>query len=80
MISRFVKKSRRASLKDITTEFNRSALVNLSRRTIQRKLHVLGYTERSVRKPIGIREVNKRKELQSRGVNFTGLPLIIGKT
>jgi transposase len=62
-ISRIVKTSRRATLKDITADFNARTPVPVSRRTVQRKLHVMKYTRRSVRKKIGIREVNKKKRM-----------------
>jgi transposase len=55
--------SRRATLKDITAEFNDCTPVAVSRRTVQRKLHFIGYTRRSVRKKIGIRTVNKKKRI-----------------
>ena len=60
---RVVKTSRRATLKDITAEFNDCTPVAVSRRTVQRKLHFIGYTRRSVRKKIGIRTVNKKKRI-----------------
>lgn len=62
-LARVVKTSRRSSLKDITSEFNNRVPIPVSRRTIQRKLHGFGYTRRSVRKKIGIREVNKKKRM-----------------
>ena len=63
VLNRIVKTSRRATLKDITNEFNRRTPVKVSRRTVQRTLHSLGYTRRSVRKSIGIRNVNKKKRI-----------------
>ena len=60
---RVVKMSRRATLKDITAEFNERVPVAVSRRTVQQKLHFFGYTRRSVRKKIGIRTVNKKKRI-----------------
>ena len=60
---RVVKTSRRATLKDITAEFNERVPVAVSPRTVQRKLHFFGYTRRSVRKKIGIRTVNKKKRI-----------------
>lgn len=62
-LSRVVKSNRRLSLKDITSEFNGRVPAPVSRRTVQRNLHNLGYTRRSVRKKIGIREVNKKKRV-----------------
>ena len=62
-LSRVVKMSCRATLKDITAEFNECVPVAVSRRTVQRKLHFFGYTRRSVRKKIGIRTVNKKKRI-----------------
>ena len=55
MLSSVVKTSRRATLKDITVEFNERTPVAVSRRT--------GYTKRSVRKKIGIRITNKKKRI-----------------
>ena len=63
VLNRIVKTSRRATLKDITSEFNRRTPVKVSLRTVQRTLHSLGYTRRSVRKSIGIRNVNKKKRI-----------------
>ena len=62
VLNRIAKTLRRATLKDITSEFNRTP-VKVSRRTVQRTLHSLGYTRRSVRKSIGIRNVNKKKRI-----------------
>ncbi|CAG2250206.1 unnamed protein product [Mytilus edulis] len=62
-LSRIVKTSRRSTLKDITKEFNTRTPAKVSRRTVQRKLHELGYTRRSVRKKIGIRVVNQKKRV-----------------
>ena len=49
-LSRVVKMSRRATLKDITAEFNERVPVAVSPRTVERKLHFFGYTRHSVRK------------------------------
>jgi transposase len=62
-LSRVVKTSRRAILKDITAEFNECTPVAVSRRTVQRKLHLFGYTRRSVRMKIGIKTVNKKTRI-----------------
>ena len=62
-LSMVVKTSRRATLNDITANFNECAPVAVYRRTVQRKLHFFGYTRRSVRKKIGIRTVNKKKRI-----------------
>jgi hypothetical protein len=40
--SRVVKASRRATLKDITAQFNERTPVAVSRRTFQRKMHFFG--------------------------------------
>jgi len=63
----FVKNERRKSLDEITAKFNESTPVKLfkvSRRTVQRELHSLGYKRRVVCKKMGIREVNRKKRLQ----------------
>ena len=65
-LSRVMKMSRRATLKDITAEFNERTPVAISRRTVRRKLHLFGYTRRSVRKKIGIRTVNKKKRCRGK--------------
>ena len=62
-LSRVVKTSRRVILKDITAEFNECTPVAVSRRTVQRKLHLFGYTRRSVRMKIGIKTVNKKTRI-----------------
>lgn len=62
-LSRLVKNARRTTLKDITADFNNSTPIKVSRRTVQRTLHFLGYTRRSSRKSIGIRNVNKKKRI-----------------
>ena len=46
---------------DCTAEFNERTPVVVYRRTVQIKLHFLGYIRRSVRRKIGIRTVNKKK-------------------
>ena len=56
-LSRVVKTSRRATLKDITSEFNEHTPVAVS------QIALFGYTRRSVRKTIGIRTVNKKKRI-----------------
>ena len=61
VLSRIVKRNRRSCLKDLTKEYNQSTSCKVSTRTVQRKLHFLGYTRRSVRKTISIRAVNKTK-------------------
>jgi len=62
-LSRIVKVNRRSTLKEITSELNTVTPVKMSTRTVQRRLHFLGYKRRSVRKVIGTREVNKKKRL-----------------
>ena len=63
ILGRIVKTHRRATLKDITSEYNQETPVKVSTRTIRRKLRFLGYTNRSVRKAVTIRTVNKKKRL-----------------
>ena len=60
VLNRIAKTLRRATLKDITSEFNRTP-VKVSRRTVQRTLHSLGYTRRSVRKSIGREDKRSRR-------------------
>ena len=61
LLSRIVKSNRRKSLDDITSIFNESCPRAVSRRTIQRKLHELGYSRRRVAKTLGVREYNKKR-------------------
>ena len=60
LLSRIVKSSRRKSLDDITSIFNERCPRAVSR-TIQRKLHQLGYSRRRVAKTLGVREYNKKR-------------------
>lgn len=61
---RLIKRDRRQSLCDLTTEFNNSNPVNVSKRTVQRRLHFEGYTRRSVCKTLTISPVNRKKRLE----------------
>ena len=63
VLSKIVKCNKRSSLKDLTKEYNQSTPCKVSTRTVQRKLHFLGYTRRSVRKTISIKAVNKTRRL-----------------
>ena len=54
-----VKNNRRKSLTEITSTFNRSAPRNLSKRTIQRRLHEHGYYRRVVKKHTTISAKNR---------------------
>ena len=70
-LSRVVKSSRRATLKDITGEFNARIPVPVSRRTVQQKLHFMKYTRRSVRKKNRYSgEFTKGTKNQSKWVTF----------
>ena len=60
LLSRIVKSNRRKSLDDITLIFNERCPRAVSRRTIQRQLHELGYSRRRVDKTLGVREYNKK--------------------
>ena len=59
LLSRIVKSYRRKSL--VTSVFNERCPRAVSRRTIQRKSHELGYSRRRVAKTLGVREYNKKR-------------------
>ena len=63
ILSRIVKSNQRKSLDDIILIFNETCPRAVSRRTIQRKLHELGYSRRRVAETLGVREYNKKKAL-----------------
>lgn len=56
-----VKQNRRLSLSDITSSLNERVPVALSKRTIQRHLHKMGYKKRTVRKKLTIGTLNRNK-------------------
>lgn len=59
-LSRIVVADRRKTLRDITAEFNTATGANCSCRTVQRKLHSLGFKRRTVRKRVIVKEVNRK--------------------
>ena len=61
LLSRIVTSKRRKSLDDITYIFNEMCPRAVFRRTIQRKLHELGYSRRRVAKTLWVREYNKKR-------------------
>ena len=63
-LSVIVKKGRRKSLCEITSELNEVSPVKVSRRTVQRELHAADYFKRTVAKKLGVKEVNRKKRLQ----------------
>jgi transposase len=65
-LGRLVRTDRRQTLSDITAEFNqgREASKVCAKRTVQRHLHKLGFSKRTVRKTIIIKEQNRRLRMQ----------------
>ena len=68
VLLRTVKRDRSRPLRQLTNLFNEQrnpadGLEEVSKRTVQRKLHSLGYHRRVVKKKIRIREVNRVKRL-----------------
>ena len=72
-LSRVVKMSRRATLKDITSEFNEHTPVAVSGRTVQRKLHFLDTPDVQYVRKSALELYIRRNGLCGVGVNFTGL-------
>lgn len=62
-LQRLVKVNRRLHLGEISSQFNQVTPVKVSRRTVKRNLHKLGYKRCTVRKCMGIRETNRKKRL-----------------
>ena len=60
-LNRTVKQNRRQSLSDITSSVNERIPVNVSKRTIQRHLHRLGYKKRVVRKRLTVSKINRKR-------------------
>ena len=60
LLSGIVKRNPRKSLDDISSIFNERCPRAVSRRTIKRKLHELGYSRRRVAKTLGVREYSKK--------------------
>lgn len=68
---RIVKKNRRQTLDDITTQFNRTEPVNISKRTVRRRLAFEGYKKGKIPKTISISKVNRtRRVLWCRNKRF----------
>ena len=63
-LSVIIKKGRRKSLCEITSELNEVSPVKVSKRTVQRELHAADYFKRIVAKKLGVKEVNRKKQLQ----------------
>jgi hypothetical protein len=72
-LSMVVKTSRRATLKDITSEFNEHTPVAVSGRTVQRKLHFLDTPDVQYVRKSALELYIRRNGLCGVGVNFTGL-------
>ena len=62
-LSRVVKQNRRRSLADITTKFNENKEHTFCKKTVERKIHDLGYKRRVAKKSVTVRDVNKNKRV-----------------
>jgi len=62
-LARIVHKDRKQAVEEITEEFNQTLNVLVSKRTIQRTLHSIGYYGRTGRKKPLVSEVNRKKRL-----------------
>lgn len=57
-LSRVLKQGRRQSLSDITNIVNEGKDRTFCQKTVERKIHSLGYTRRAAKKKVIVREIN----------------------
>lgn len=63
-LSCVVKENRRRTFRDITGIFNESRERPFSAKTVEKKIHELGYKRRVAKKTVAVREVNKKKHVK----------------